>query len=430
MSFAGYVLLLVGGFLLLMVLGVPIAFSLSISAIFTVLVTGNFTVTAIFHRMVGNASGYTLLAIPFFILAAKMMNTGGVTRKIFRACSAWVGSIPGGLGHANIVASIVFSGMSGSAVADAGGLGQIEVDAMNKEGFDPEFSAAVTAASATIGPIIPPSTIMIVYGVTAEVSISRLFLGGVIPGIMIAVAEMGMVYWYAVRRNYPKGDRFSLKRLWKEFRASFLSLLTVVVILGGILGGIFTATEAGAFAALYALLISVFVYKELTWKQVWEIMCDTAKQSGCILMLVGTASIFGWCLTYEQAPQKVANLLVSLTENKTVILLLFALAYVFLGMIMEATAIIVTTVPIVVPLFKLLGIDLVYFGVLCCIIMSLGTITPPVGTCMFVLCKMTKTPIQQFTKAILPWLGLLLVIIVLLVLFPGLITALPNLLFG
>ena len=413
----------------LILLNAPITYALAMAGIVFFLQHGLSGIQYIV-KLAGGIDIFTLLAAPLFIFAGNIMNHGGVTDRIFNFADSIVGHIRGGLGHVNVLASTMFAGMSGSAIADAAGLGPIEIKAMTDHGYDKDFSLAVTGASAVIGPIIPPSTIMIVYGVTAEVSISRLFLGGVIPGIMIAVAEMGMVYWYAVRRNYPKGDRFSLKRLWKEFRASFLSLLTVVVILGGILGGIFTATEAGAFAALYALLISVFVYKELTWKQVWEIMCDTAKQSGCILMLVGTASIFGWCLTYEQAPQKVANLLVSLTENKTVILLLFALAYVFLGMIMEATAIIVTTVPIVVPLFKLLGIDLVYFGVLCCIIMSLGTITPPVGTCMFVLCKMTKTPIQQFTKAILPWLGLLLVIIVLLVLFPGLITALPNLLFG
>lgn len=413
----------------LILLNAPITYALAMAGIVFFLQHGLSGIQYIV-KLAGGIDIFTLLAAPLFIFAGNIMNHGGVTDRIFNFADSIVGHIRGGLGHVNVLASTMFAGMSGSAIADAAGLGPIEIKAMTDHGYDKDFSLAVTGASAVIGPIIPPSTIMIVYGVTAEVSISRLFLGGVIPGILIAVAEMGMVYWYAVRRNYPKGDRFSLKRLWKEFRASFLSLLTVVVILGGILGGVFTATEAGAFAALYALLISVFVYKELTWKQVWEIMCDTAKQSGCILMLVGTASIFGWCLTYEQAPQKVANLLVSLTENKTVILLLFALVYVFLGMIMEATAIIVTTVPIVVPLFKLLGIDLVYFGVLCCIIMSLGTITPPVGTCMFVLCKMTKTPIQQFTKAILPWLGLLLVIIVLLVLFPGLITALPNLLFG
>lgn len=413
----------------LILLNAPITYALAMAGIVFFLQHGLSGIQYIV-KLAGGIDIFTLLAAPLFIFAGNIMNHGGVTDRIFNFADSIVGHIRGGLGHVNVLASTMFAGMSGSAIADAAGLGPIEIKAMTDHGYDKDFSLAVTGASAVIGPIIPPSTIMIVYGVTAEVSISRLFLGGVIPGIMIAVAEMGMVYWYAVRRNYPKGDRFSLKRLWKEFRASFLSLLTVVVILGGILGGIFTATEAGAFAALYALLISVFVYKELTWKQVWEIMCDTAKQSGCILMLVGTASIFGWCLTYAQAPQKVANLLVSLTENKTVILLLFALVYVFLGMIMEATAIIVTTVPIVVPLFKLLGIDLVYFGVLCCIIMSLGTITPPVGTCMFVLCKMTKTPIQQFTKAILPWLGLLLMIIVLLILFPGLITALPNLLFG
>lgn len=424
---SGLILLIV--MIVLILLNAPITYALAMSGIVFFLQHGLSGIQYIV-KLAGGIDIFTLLAAPLFIFAGNIMNHGGVTDRIFNFADSIVGHIRGGLGHVNVLASTMFAGMSGSAIADAAGLGPIEIKAMTDHGYDLDFSIAVTGASAVIGPIIPPSTIMIIYGVTAEVSISRLFLGGVIPGLMIAAAEMGLVYWYAVRRNYPKGDRFRLSRVWKEFQSSFLSLFTVVIIMGGILGGIFTATEAGAFAALYALLISMYVYKELTWKDVWEIMCDTAKQSGSILMLVGTASIFGWCLTYEQVPQKVASLLVGLTENRTIILLMFAAVYVFLGMIMEATAIIVTTVPIIVPLFKLLGIDLVYFGVLCCIIMSLGTITPPVGTCMFVLCKMTKTSVQRFTKAILPWIGLLLVIIALLVLIPGLITFLPTLLLG
>ncbi len=381
-------------------------------------------------KLAGGIDIFTLLAAPLFIFAGNIMNQGGITDRIFNFANSIVGHIRGGLGHVNILASMMFAGMSGSAIADAAGLGPIEIKAMTDHGYDKDFSIAVTGASAVIGPIIPPSTIMIVYGVTAEVSISRLFLGGVIPGVMIGVTEMLLVYWYAIKRNYPKNGSFRIRALLREFRKSILALLTAVVILGGILGGIFTATEAGAFAALYAVFISVFVYKELTLRQVWEIMCDTAKTSGCILILVGTASIFGWCLVFEQAPQAVANLLVTLTSNKTLILLMFSAVYIFLGMIMEATAIIVTTVPIVVPLFKILGIDLVYFGVLVCIIMSIGTITPPVGTCMFVLCKMTNTSIERFTKAIVPWLVLLIIIVLLLIFFPSLITAVPKLVLG
>lgn len=422
------VVLLLAMFLLVL-LNTPISYALALAGVIFFAEHGLSGVQYVL-KLAGGIDIFTLLAAPLFIFAGNVMNQGGITDRIFNFANSIVGHIRGGLGHVNVLASMMFAGMSGSAIADAAGLGPIEIKAMTDHGYDKDFSIAVTGASAVIGPIIPPSTIMIVYGVTAEVSISRLFLGGVIPGIMIGASEMLLVYWYACRRNYPRNGSFSFSTLVHEFGKSFLALLTAVVILGGILGGVFTATEAGAFAALYAIFISTFVYKELTFKDVWEIMCETAKTSGCILILVGTASIFGWCLVFEQAPQIIANLLVSITDNKIIILLLFCLVYLFLGTIMEATAIIVTTVPIVVPLFKILGIDLVYFGVLVCIIMSIGTITPPVGTCMFVLCKMTNMPIERFTKVIAPWVGLLVVIVVLLVLFPVLITGIPTFVFG
>lgn len=417
------VLLLV--MMVLILLDTPITYSLALAGVAFFMMHGLPGVQYVL-KLAGGVDIFTLLAAPLFIFCGNIMNSGGITDRIFNFANSLVGHIKGGLGHVNVLASTMFAGMSGSAIADAAGLGPIEIKAMTDHGFDMDFSISVTAASAVIGPIIPPSTIMIVYGVTAEVSISRMFLGGVLPGLLIAAAEMGLVYWYAIRNDYPRNGSFSLKNVWLEFRHSVLALMTAVIILGGILGGIFTATEAGAFASVYAVIVAVLINKEMNWKDVWHTLCETALTSGTILMLVGTASVFGWCLVFDQVPQKIAALLVSLTSNKTLILLMFSLVYLFLGMIMEATAIVVTTVPIVVPLFKLLGIDLVYFGVLVCIIMSIGTITPPVGTAMFVLCKMTKVPIEQFTRAVLPWLLLLVLIVVLLVLFPWLITWLPN----
>jgi len=413
----------------LVLLDTPITYSLALAGVSFFIMNGLPGVQYVL-KLAGGVDIFTLLAAPLFIFCGNIMNQGGITDRIFNFANSLVGHIRGGLGHVNVLASMMFAGMSGSAIADAAGLGPIEIKAMTDHGFDKEFSVAVTAASAVIGPIIPPSTIMIIYGVTAEVSISRLFLGGIIPGILIGLGEMGLVYYYAVKRNYPRNGSFSLRNAWHQFLHSILALFTAIIIMGGILGGIFTATEAGAFASIYAIFISVFVNREMSWKQVWETFCETAVTSGTILLLVGTASVFGWCLVFDQAPQKIADFLVSLTSNKTLILLMFCLVYVVLGMIMEATAIIVTTVPIIVPLFKILGIDLVYFGVLCCIIMSFGTITPPVGTCMFILCKMTGMPIDRFTKVIMPWLILLLIIIALLVFFPGLITAIPNFLLG
>ena len=403
MSFAGYVLLLVGGFLLLMVLGVPIAFSLSISAIFTVLVTGQFTVTAIFHRMIGNASGYTLLAIPFFILAAKLMNTGGVTRKIFRACSAWVGSIPGGLGHANVVASIVFSGMSGSAVADAGGLGQIEVDAMIKDGFDPEFSAAVTAASATIGPIIPPSIPMVVYGMMTEVSVGALFIGGIVPGLVLALATSILVFFMAKKRHYPV-KKFSWKEVGQATKEALLSLLTPVIIIGGIWTGIFSPTEAACIAATYAFILSVLVYRELGWKDVYNALIETARDSAGILCLICG----------------------KLTDNKYVMLLIVNIAFLIIGMFMEALAAMTITLPFLVPLMAVYGIDPLHLGVVLVLNLMIGLCTPPVGTSLFICAKTANITIEKMYKAILPFLVPLIIVLFLITYVPGLVTWLPG----
>ena len=425
MSFAGYVLLLVGGFLLLMILGVPIAFSLSISAIFTVLVTGNFTVTAIFHRMVGNASGYTLLAIPFFILAAKLMNTGGVTRKIFRACSAWVGSVPGGLGHANIVASIVFSGMSGSAVADAGGLGQIEVDAMIKDGFDPDFSAAVTAASATIGPIIPPSIPMVVYGMMTEVSVGALFIGGIVPGLCLALACGVLVFLMAKKRNYPV-KKFSWKEVGQATKEALLSLLTPVIIIGGIWTGVFSPTEAACIAALYAFILAVPVYHELGWKDVYQALIETARDSAGILCLICGAAAFSWLVTMLGMTRALSTALVSLTDNKYVMLLIVNIAFLIIGMFMEALAAMTITLPFLVPLMAAYGIDPLHLGVVLVLNLMIGLCTPPVGTSLFICAKTAKISIEKMYKAILPFLIPLIIVLFLITYIPGLVTWLPG----
>ena len=425
MSFAGYVLLLVGGFLLLMVLGVPIAFSLSISAIFTVLVTGQFTVTAIFHRMIGNASGYTLLAIPFFILAAKLMNTGGVTRKIFRACSAWVGSIPGGLGHANVVASIVFSGMSGSAVADAGGLGQIEVDAMIKDGFDPEFSAAVTAASATIGPIIPPSIPMVVYGMMTEVSVGALFIGGIVPGLLLAVATSILVFFMAKKRHYPV-KKFSWQEVGQSTKEALLSLLTPVIIIGGIWSGIFSPTEAACIAATYAFILSVLVYRELGWKDVYQALIETARDSAGILCLICGAASFSWLVTMLGMTQALSEALVKITDNKYVMLLIVNIAFLLIGMFMEALAAMTITLPFLVPLMSVYGIDPLHLGVVLVLNLMIGLCTPPVGTSIFICAKTANITIEKMYKAILPFLVPLIIVLFLITYVPGLVTWLPG----
>ena len=425
-SFPVLVLMLVGGFLLLMMLGVPIAFSLSIAALFTCVMTGQFPAYAIFHRFIGNASSYTLLAIAFFILAAKLMNTGGVTRKIFRACSAWVGAIPGGLGHANVVASIVFSGMSGSAVADAGGLGQIEIDAMNDEGFDPEFSAAVTAASATIGPIIPPSIPMVVYGMMSEVDVGRLFIGGVTPGLLLALTTSILVFFMAKKRNYPV-HKFSWKEVIASTKEAFLSLLTPVIIIGGIWTGIFSPTEAACVAATYAFILAVIVYHEIGWKEVKQALIDTARDSAGILCIICGAAAFSWLVTMLGMTQALRTALVSLTDHKCVMLLIINIAFLLIGMFMEALAAMTITLPFLIPLMSVYGIDPLHLGVVLVLNLMIGLCTPPVGTSLFICAKSANISIEKMYKSIIPFLIPLLFVLFLITYVPELVTWLPSL---
>lgn len=426
MGFIESVLLLVGGFLLMMALGVPIAFSLSISAVVTALITGEFQVTAIFHRMIGNASSYTLLAIPFFILAAKLMNTGGITTRIFRACSAWVGWIPGGLGHANVAASIVFSGMSGSAVADAGGLGQIEIDAMKEQGFDAEFSAGVTAASATIGPIIPPSIPMVVYGMMSGVSVGSLFIGGVIPGLTLALATSILVFIMAKKRNYPVTP-FDSSEAWTATKESLLSLTTPVIIIGGIWTGIFSPTEAACVAAAYAFILSVIVYREMSLKEVIGALIETARETAGIMCIICGAAAFSWLVTMLGLTSELSEILVSITDNKYVILLVLNIAFLIIGMFMEALAAMTITLPFLIPLMQTYGIDPLHLGVVLVLNLMIGLCTPPVGTSLFICAKTAGITIEKMYKAILPFLIPLIAVLFLITYVPGLVTWLPGL---
>lgn len=416
-----------GGFLVMMVAGVPIGFSLAISSIVTVLVTGEFQSMAIVHRMIGNSSSYTLLAIPFFILAAKLMNTGGITRKLFRACSAWISWIPGGLGHANVLASVVFSGMSGSAVADAGGLGQIEIDAMNDEGFDPEFSAAVTGASATIGPIIPPSVPMVVYGMMTEVPVGTLFIGGMIPGVLLAIATSILIFIIAKKKGYPV-HKFDIKEAAVSTKEAFLSLLTPVIIIGGIWTGIFSPTEAATVACLYAFFLSVILYREMSLKEVYVAIKQTVAESAGILIIICGAAAFSWLVTMLGLTNTLAEVLTDMTDNKYVMLLILNIAFLIIGMFMEALAVLTITVPFLIPLMGSFGIDPVHLGVVLVLNLMIGLCTPPVGTSLFICAKSAGITIERMYKAILPFLIPLIGVLFLITYVPGFVTWLPGLL--
>ena len=427
MSMTTYALILVGLFLVLMAIGIPIAFSLSGAAIITVLITGEFTITAIVHRLIGNASSYTLLAIPFFILAAKLMNTGSITERIFGAASAWVGWVPGGLGHANVVASIVFSGMSGSAVADAGGLGQVEVDAMKKDGFDAEFSAAVTCASATIGPIIPPSVPMVVYGMMTEVSVGALFMGGIIPGLLLALGCSILVFFISVKRNYPR-KKFSWSEVGMSTYRSLLSLMTPVIIIGGIWSGVFSPTEAAAVAVAYAFFLSVIVYRELSLNDIFVALQETVRDSAGILLIICGAASFSWLVTMLGITNAMSAMLAALTDNKYVMLLILNVAFLIIGMFMEALAVMTITVPFLIPLMAVFDIDPVHLGVVLVLNLMIGLSTPPVGTSLFICAKVAGITVENMYKAILPFLIPLIAVLFLITYVPGLVTWLPTML--
>ncbi len=424
----GFVLFIV--FAILMSIGVPIAVSLGMSTIAAILITGQYSILSIVHRMASGVDSYILMAIPFFILAGQLMNTGGITRKIFRFATALVGRVPGGLGHANIVASIIFSGMSGSAVADAGGLGQVEMQAMTAEGYDAEFSAAVTTASATIGPIIPPSIPMIVYGAAAEVSVGALFLGGFIPGLLLGLASMAIVLVFSLKRKYPRSDKFSIREVAVSFKESFLSLLTPVIIIGGILGGIFTPTEAAVVAAVYAFILGVVVYREISFSDLKKILIDTVVTSATVIFIISAATAFAWVIAMEGIPQAVTDWLLSITTNKYLILLLLNIVFLILGMFMESLSILLITVPFLMPLVNAIGINPVHLGVVIVLNLMIGLSTPPVGMSLFVSSKIANVPLEKLYKEIMPFLIPLIGVLLIITYFPATVMWLPKIVLG
>ncbi len=424
----GLILLII--FAVMMAIGVPIAISLGLSTIVAIAVGGEYAILSAVHRMAAGVDSYILMAIPFFILAGQLMNTGGITRKIFSFATALVGRIPGGLGHSNIVASIIFSGMSGSAVADAGGLGQVEMQAMTEAGYDAEFSAAVTTASATIGPIIPPSIPMIVYGAAAEVSVGALFLGGFIPGVLLGLASMVIVYILSVKRKYPRADKFSMKRVLVTFKESFLSLLTPVIIIGGILGGIFTPTEAAVVAAVYSFFLGVVIYREISFTDLKNILVNTVITSASVIFIIAGATAFSWFIAMEGIPQSVSEMLLSITSSKWVILLVLNIVFLILGMFMESLSILLITVPFLMPIVDAIGISPVHLGVVLVLNLMIGLSTPPVGMSLFVTSKIANVSLEKLYKAIIPFLIPLILVLLIITYVPATVMWLPQVFLG
>ena len=420
-------LFLIGGFLLLVVLGFPIVFSLAITSLLYLAVFG-IPVITMAQKMISGIDTYALLAVPFFILAGNLMNTGGVTRRLFRFASAMVGHIPGGLGHANVLASMIFAGMSGAAIADAGGLGTIEIKAMRDEGFDIGFSAAVTAASSTIGPIIPPSIPMVIYASIASVSVGKLFLAGAVPGILMGLALMIMIYFVAKKRSYPVHAAFSVKEAAFSFVDGFLPLLTPVIILGGILGGVFSPTEAAIVASTWALVLGMLVYREIKFRDLIPVVMDTIKTTSMVVYIISAAAIFGWLLGREQVPQSVAQLLFSISKDPNVILLIIIIFLLIIGCVMETTAALILLTPILVPPVIQLGIDPVHFGLVMVLALMIGLLTPPVGVVLYITSSIAKISFEEMSRVTAPYLIPLIIVLLISAFFPAVTMTLPNLL--
>lgn len=382
------------------------------------------------QKMATALDSYALIAIPLFILAGNLMNTGGITNRLFAFARNLVGHIPGGLGHVNVVASIIFSGMSGNAMADAAGLGTIEIAAMIEEGYDPEFSAAVTAASATIGPIIPPSIPMVIYAVLSGASIGRLFIAGFIPGLLMGLALMILVYIIAIKRNYPRSRFPSIGTIIAGFRQAFLPLLTPGIIIGGIMLGIFTPTEAATVACVYALVLGLGVYREITVRDLVPILINTIKDSMGAVVILATATVFSWVLILENVPLLVTSLVLRADMGQGLFLLMVLLLLLFLGCFMTFTPAAILVLPILVPLLNMMSIDLVHFGVVLVLAMMIGQLTPPVGVNLFVVSTIARVPYARTVKAAAPFIVPLLIVLFMVTYLPGLALWLPNAVFG
>lgn len=411
-------------FVLLLVIGVPISISIGASAVLGCLSLG-YPLVVIGQKMVSGIDSFLLIAVPLFILAGNLMNAGKITEKIFDTAKELVGWIPGGLGHANVVASIIFAGMSGSAVADAGGLGAIEMEAMKKNGYDEDFAGAVTAASSVIGPIFPPSIPLIIYGSVASVSVDQLFMGGVVPGLLMGVLLMVMVLYFAIVRRYERHP-FRLRALIRQFLGSIPALITPVIILCGFVVGWFTPTEASSIAVIYSLLIALFLYRTLDWKSFKKCLKDSAISSANTLFIIGTSTLFTYVMAMEGISRKFADVILGISSNPNVVLLVINVLLLVLGMVMEPGAILTLMLPVLLPIANGLGLDLVHFGVMVVLNLMIGQVTPPFGVCLFVISDVNKLKLERLYRSILPFLVPLILTLILVTYIPGIVTALPN----
>lgn len=413
----------------LVLIGLPVSFAILLSSALAILsLDGALPLTLIVQRIYTGIDSFPLMCIPFFVLAGEFMGAGNISQRLINFANVFVGRIRGGLAHVNILASMLFGGVSGSATADVSSLGTILIPTMNKSGFDDDFSVAVTATSATIGIIIPPSNPMIVYATVASgVSISSMFLAGVIPGILIGLSLMVMSYIISVKRNYQTGERISFRQAIRYCGEGILPLMTFIIILGGILGGIFTPTESAVVAVWYSFFISVFVYKTVKFKDIPRLLLRSALTTASVLFLIGVSSIFGFLLAYENVPETIANFMFSITDNRTILLLLMFLAFLVIGMVMDLSPALIIFVPIFLPIATQIGMTAVQFGLFIISALAIGLYTPPVGAVLFLSCSIGKISLQKATKAIIPFMLMMIIVVLLIMFIPEITMWLPSL---
>ena len=415
-------------FLFLLFSGLPLFVNLGLSSFLYMFLSGTQPVITV-QRITQAANSFTMIAAPFFILMGNIMNTGGVTRRLFRFANTIVGSVPGGMGHANILCSAMFAGMSGTAVADAGGLGNIEIEAMRDLGYDDDFSCAVTAASSVLGPIIPPSLPMVILCVTVSASIGRCFVGGILPGVLMALAMGSLVVYYSHKRHYPRNRKPSLKIVWVAFKEAIWALLSPIILFVAIYTGIVTTTEAAIIAALYSLIVGLYAYRDLRWKDLPKIMLATCETTGVVLAIVMTANIFGYILSIAQVPQTISRVLTSI-DSKVLFLLVVNFFLLVVGCFMEGTAAILILGPILIPAMVTMGVSQTQACLIMILNLMIGVITPPVGVVLYVVSNVARVPAQRVIKATVPFLIPLFLVLMIVTFVPAVTNWLPNLVYG
>ena len=415
----------------LIMLGVHVGYALIMSSLFFFTVSGSLNLVPFaLEQMFNGVNSQTLLAVPFFVLAGNLMNGGGVTTRIFDFAASMIGHKKGGLAHVNVLASLIFSGMSGSALADAGGLGQLEIKSMKDAGFDEGFAGGITAASCIIGPLVPPSTPLIIYAVLANQSVEKLFMAGFLPGLLTTAALMIMCAYLAHKRNYPSEPKRSWGYRLNSFKKSFWALLTPIIILVGIFTGYFTPTEAAVVAALYTMILGFFVYKELTLKSFFKICLDSIKTSGTIVLMILGVTLFQFVISREQMPQAIATFFTSNVDSKLMLLLMINIVLLILGTCIDALPLQMILVPILLPAVMAYGINPIQFGVVVIFNLMIGILTPPMGTALFVVSRVGNMQFKTLVKGVLPFLIPLIITLILLNVFPQITLFLPTLLTG